>query len=151
MKLNFLKKMITQVIRLADPYFKIPKIVGGPRSNLIVGENTIISHLAHLDVSAPITIGRDCMISDGVRIYTHSHYLWNNREFSLKDTHTKSKQPIIIEDNVVIYANSIILPNVERIHKSCMILSGSVLTKSTTGPYQIWAGNPAKLIKVKEK
>ncbi len=41
--------------------------------------------------------------------------------------------------------------SVEIIHKGCMILSGTVLTKSTTGEYQIWGGNPAKLIGIKEK
>ena len=44
-----------------------------------------------------------------------------------------------------------IMPSVEIIHKGCMILSGAVLTKSTTGEYQVLGGNPAELIKIKGK
>ena len=58
--------------------------------------------------------------------------------------------PLVIEDNVAIFADSIIMPSVEIIHKSCLIISGSVMTKSTTAPYQIWGGNPAKLLRLKK-
>ena len=51
---------------------------------------------------------------------------------------------IVVEDNVVICARSIILYNVHIGHDS-VIAAGSVVTKDVP-PYSIVAGNPAKVI-----
>ena len=55
---------------------------------------------------------------------------------------------MIIEDAVWIGSNSIILPGA-LIRKGCVIAAGSVV-KGETRPNCIYAGNPAKLIKVIE-
>ena len=73
------------------------------------------------------------------------------REFDERAGTVETMHPLVIEDNVAIFSDCIIMPSVEIIHKSCVILTGSVLTKSTTAPYQIWGGNPAKLLKLKEE
>lgn len=51
---------------------------------------------------------------------------------------------IVVEDNVVIGARSIILYNV-TIGKNAMVAAGSVVTKDVP-PYAIVGGNPAKVI-----
>ncbi len=145
-----IRRIIVHSILMVDPHFKFYRTVKS-KENLKIGKNSVVSYMAHLDLTASITIGEDCMITDGVRIYTHSHYLLNKRDFSLKKEGKAVKpNPIVIEDNVIIYSNAMIMPSVKRIHKGCMILSGAILTRSTTAPYQIWGGNPAKLIKIKE-
>jgi len=150
MKSELLKRLILKIIRIADLHFKIMKDVI-PSKNLTIGKDSDISRGSHLDLTGSITVGNNCMITNGVRIYTHSHYLSKNRDFSLKDDiKVISKNPIIIEDNVIIWDNAMIMPSVEIIHKGCVILAGTVLVKSTTGEHQIWGGNPAKLIKMRE-
>ena len=55
--------------------------------------------------------------------------------------------PIIIEDDVWIGANAIILSGV-TIGEGAIIGAGSVVTKNVE-PYTIFAGNPAKKIKMR--
>lgn len=146
-----LKPLMIRLITMIQPSFKFVKVIK-PTENLTIGKDTIISYSANLDLTGSIIIGDNCMITAGVRIYTHSHYLLKKRNFSIKrDGEITEKNPIIIEDDVILWDFVMIMPAVEIIHKGCMILSGAVLTKSTTGEYQIWGGNPAKLIKVKEE
>ena len=134
---------------MVQPSFKFVKVIKSTK-NLIIGKDSFISYGASLDLTGLISIGNNCMITSGVRIYTHSHYLTNKRNFSTKrDIKIISEKPIVIEDNVIIWDRAMIMPSVEIIHKGCVILSGTVLTKSTTGEYQIWGGNPAKLIKIR--
>ncbi|KKM92299.1 hypothetical protein LCGC14_1219870 [marine sediment metagenome] len=146
-----LRRIALHIVRLAnDPFFRFSKI-DKSKSNLKIGKNTFISYLAYLDITAPIVIGNNCIVSAGVKIFTHSHSLFNKREFSLNDYNPDLKNPIIIENNTVIYTGAQIMSDVEIIHKSCMILSGAILNKSTTGPYEVWGGIPAKLIRIKEE
>ena len=119
----------------------------GYKEKLKVGSHTLISATAIIDLTAQVTIGDHCLISHRVKIHTHKHPLYMKKEFDADEAEYEiTLHPLVIKDNVAIFADSIIMPSVERIHKSCLILSGSVLTKSTTAPYQIWGGNPAKLI-----
>lgn len=120
-------------------------------SNLSVGDSTWVSPSVIFDTSAKITIGNNCLITHRTVIYTHSHPGYLKREFDDLDLQQIETSPLVIEDDVCIFSDCIIMPSVERIHKSCIIMTGSVLTKSTTAPYQIWGGNPAKLIKYKDE
>ncbi len=114
------------------------------------GFDTIISPSAIIDYSAKITIGNNCLISHRTVIHTHKHPLYMKREFDERAETVETLHPLVIEDNVAIFSDCLIMPSVEIIHKSCVILSGSVLTKSTTAPFQIWGRNPAKFIKLKD-
>ena len=72
-----------------------------------VGEGTWIGNFTTLEgKNAKLTIGKDCSIADGVRIYTHSTH-----EFT-----TQGKPKLIgavtIGDNVEIGANSVIMYDV---------------------------------------
>lgn len=123
----------------------------GYKEKLQLGSHTLVSPSAIIDLTAPVTIGNHCLISHRVKIHTHKHPLFMKREFDAEEADNEIKlHPLVIEDNVAIFADSIIMPSVEIIHKSCVISSGSVLTKNTTGSYQIWGGNPAKLLREKE-
>ena len=116
--------------------------------NFTVGEDTWISPSVIIDNSAKITIGNNCSITHRSVIYTHKHPGLMKRIPHGDEIEFCS---LVIENDVTIFSDCIIMPSVKRIHKSCGILTGSVLTKSTTGPYQIWGGNPAKLLKLKDE
>jgi acetyltransferase-like isoleucine patch superfamily enzyme len=55
------------------------------------------------------------------------------------------KSPIILEEDCMIGANSVILPGI-TIGKHSVVAAGSVVTKNVP-PYSMVAGNPARLIK----
>ena len=56
-----------------------------------------------------------------------------------------STQPVVIEDDVWVGANSVILPGV-TLGKHCVVAAGSVVSHSVP-PYSICAGCPARIIK----
>lgn len=71
--------------------------------DLSVGEGTWIGNFTTLEgVNAKLTIGKNCSIADGVRIYTHSTH----------ETTTEGKPrkvgAVTIGDNVAIGANSVV-------------------------------------------
>lgn len=93
-----------------------------------------------------ISIGNNVTVCADVKFFEHDiiHRMWNG------DMEYKGPMiplylgDIVIEDNVVIGANSIILYNV-HIGKNALIAAGSVVTKDVEA-YSIVAGNPAKKI-----
>lgn len=107
---------------------------------------------------AVLEIGKFCSIANGVIIFlggNHrtdwiSTYPFNSfpREFpeavGIKG-HPSSKGSVIIGNDVWIGTNVMILSGV-TISDGAVIAAGAVITKNI-GPYEIWAGNPAKCIR----
>ena len=60
-----------------------------------------------------------------------------------------SASPVIIEDDVLIGANSVILEGV-RVGKGAVVAAGSVVTKNVP-PGVVVAGSPARIIKKKDE
>lgn len=130
--------------------------------NLFVGESVLIV-AAHYDSEASVNFGKDvkigsgslldysgkliledhCTISEGVKIYTHTHVI---NEDTL-DIHALKVQrnKLVIGEYAWIGANALILPSVSKIGKGAIIGAGSVVTKNVE-PLTIVAGNPAKPI-----
>ncbi|MCF7910860.1 acyltransferase [Candidatus Pacearchaeota archaeon] len=122
------------------------------KEDIIIGENTSI-RTDRIDRSGKIIIGSDCVIGKNVTIIRHSHPYFYKKLTPITSDENNSviqSDPLIIEDHVYISEGSYILPQVSYIPKGCIIGVGSVLTKNPTSPYQVWAGNPAKLIKTLE-
>lgn len=93
-----------------------------------------------------ITIGKNVTVCAGVKFYEHDMI---QRLFNFDENYHGPKikyftGEIVIEDNVVICADSIILYNVKIGHHS-IIAAGSVVTKDVP-EYKIVGGNPAKII-----
>ena len=93
-----------------------------------------------------IYIGNNVTVAADVRFYEHDLV---NRMFNNDPTYSGPKVPyytgkIVIGDNVVLCARSIILYNVNIGHNA-LVAAGSVVTKSVE-PYAIVAGNPARKI-----
>ena len=112
---------------------------------ITIGENVGISQ-SSLISHCEITIGNNVKIGGGTSIYTSDfHSLDANIRCSSEDMHHRICAPVVIGDNVFIGAHCIILKGVSIGEKS-IIGAGRVFTKNVPAN-QIWAENPAKLIR----
>jgi len=108
--------------------------------------NLAISSQAILDCTGSIHIGPWYMIGAHSRIYTHDHlHLGKKPLLKVQEEHGIVWQDKYIGADVWIHDGAIILYQVTHIPDGVVIGAGSVLTKNP-GPYEIWAGNPARKI-----
>ena len=120
-------------------------IVGNPD----IGKGTWIGAFTVIDGSGGLKIGKECDISSGVHIYTHStaKRCVSGEKFSKDgsiDRKSIEKKQVKIGNNTFIGANSTILMGV-AIGKHSIIGAGSVVTKNIPD-YSVAAGTPAKVI-----
>jgi virginiamycin A acetyltransferase len=101
-------------------------------------------------------IGRYCSFSNTSVILNGNHgieyvslhpYLYNV-DLCLVEKETIKRTKLKVSDDVWVGHNAIILPKVTSIGRGAIIGAGSVVTKDV-GEYQIVAGNPAKLIRMR--
>lgn len=118
-------------------------ITGNKNKALIsIGNNTVINRETYLDGRVELKIGNNVNISHKTIIQTLTH--------DPQDPYFNClSKPVIIKDNVWIGVGVIILPGVV-IGEGAVIGAGSVVTKDIPA-YTIAAGNPAKVIKNREK
>ncbi len=110
-------------------------------------ETTIlISRFALLDCTGSIELGPWCNISARCRIYTHDHiHLGRKPLLAVEEEYGVVWQDKKIGADVWVHDGAIILYQVTHIPDGVVIGAGSVLTRNP-GPYEIWAGNPARKI-----
>ena len=138
--LLFLMKMM--LVRNGNKKAKILK-----KSKLFhsFGENC--SWSTHKIPSEPylISVGNDVIVCAGVRFITHdmNHRIFNKGGYEVCKNHIHYGK-IVINDNVMIGADSIILYNT-TIGSNVIIAAGSVVTKDVPNGV-IVGGNPAKII-----
>ncbi len=123
-----------------------------------IGEYTYgVPKVYHWGEDARLVIGKFCSIAEHVTIF-----LGGNHRTDWKTTypfsalteqfpgashikgHPATKGDVVIGNDVWIGYGSIILSGVE-IGDGAVVAAGAVVTKKI-GPYEIWGGNPAKLI-----
>lgn len=107
-----------------------------------IGNNTIINENCHLDGRGGLVIGNNCSISFSVSIITASHY-------SDSDSFEYYEKKTYIKDRVWIGAQAIILDG-SKIEEQVIIGAGAVI-KGITIPNGIYIGNPAHIIKMRER
>ncbi len=120
-------------------------IIGEPK----IGEGTWIGAFTVIDGSGGLEIGKQCDISCGVHIYTHStaKRCVACKKFNADGTINRDaieKKPVKIGDHTFIGAQAVILMGV-TIGKHAIISAGAVVTKDVPD-YSIAAGIPAKII-----
>jgi len=108
---------------------------------IFIGNNVQISPDCRIDFTGGLLIKDDVLISDDVWIYSHDHG-YDSR--SAPQAHT-----ITIESNAWLGARSLILPSAKRIGENAIVGAGAVVTKPVPDG-AIVAGNPAKIIKIRE-
>lgn len=114
---------------------------------LTIGDNVGISATAII-CNHQITIGNHVTIGGNTVIYDTDFHNINPtiRNNKTIDKQSAVKLPVFIEDNVFIGAHTTILKGV-TIGKNSVIGACSVVTKNIP-QNEIWAGNPAKFIKM---
>lgn len=113
-----------------------------------VDDTTIIASNCRIDLTGDIVIGKQCVLSSGVILYTHNHNV--NGIEPLLETQVKNGIAYLdkkIEDDVWINTNAIILPHCTHIAKGVLVGAGSIVTKPINEEYSVWAGNPARRVK----
>ena len=139
-------------------YFFAKKIIGDIGANVNIekgarfssrtkiGDNSGIG--INCDLQGYIEIGADVMMGPEVAIYTFNH-LTKCTEKPMMYQGFTTHSPVVIADDVWIGRRVIILPGV-NVGKGSIIGAGSVVTKDVP-EYTVFAGNPAKFIKSREK
>ncbi len=103
-----------------------------------VGQDTYFSGPITIHAKNKVFIGEKCSISWGVTIIDSDFHSVSGEDII--------SNPVRIEDNVWLGCNVTVLKGV-TIRSGCVIAAGSIVTKSTE-QIGVYAGNPAKLIKV---
>jgi len=121
-----------------------------------IGKNTKIG--AFVEITGDVEIGDYCAIQshaficDGVtigdRVFVGHGVVFTNDLFPEAYNDEWEMKKTIIENNVAIGSNATILPVI--IGEGALIAAGAVVTKNVP-PYAIMAGNPAKVIGMKEE
>ncbi|MCF8056249.1 MAG: acyltransferase [Desulfocapsa sp.] len=108
--------------------------------------NIVISPFSILDCTGSIHVGPWCNFGARSRIYTHDH-CHQGREplLSVQEKHGVIFQDKYIGKDVWIHENGIVLYQASILPDGFVLGAGSVLTKNP-GPYEIWAGVPARKI-----
>ena len=113
----------------------------GQPGTISIGDNVTIGCHCTLDYSGHLIIENNVVISEGVKIYSHSHDVY---KYTHKIPDNVTQNNTIIRNNAWIGAGSIILPGV-TIGSFSVIGAGSVVTHDVPDGC-IYAGNPAKKI-----
>ena len=110
-------------------------------ANVVVGAHSSIQTDC-LDTRNPLHIGEYVIIGHGTEIITTSHNIdspeWERKDYGL-----------VIEDYVWLPTKVLVLPSCRRIGRGAVASSGSVVVCNVE-PMQVVAGNPAKLLKMRE-
>lgn len=124
---------------IIDSFGSIKKESG----NLIIGNNVGISEFCYFAVRGNIFIGNNVIIGPGVKIFTENHSFDDTTQFFRLQN--EIRKDVIIGNNVWIGSNAIILPGV-IIEDNVVIAAGSVVNINVpTGT--IYGGVPAKYLK----
>jgi acetyltransferase-like isoleucine patch superfamily enzyme len=105
-----------------------------------VGQNCIFYGVVWSSEPYLITIGDNCQITDGVKIFTHGGSFMFRKEIPDFDSFGK----VVIKSDVYIGNSSLIMPGV-TIGNNVLVAAGSVVTKSVPDNVCI-GGNPARII-----
>ncbi len=112
--------------------------------------NLCVSPFARMDLTGSIRLGPWVMLGARSRIYTHDHVHMGRRPL----LEVQEERGILWQDkeicaDVWIHDSALVLYQVTRIPEGVVLGAGAVLTKNP-GPYEIWAGVPARKVGERE-
>lgn len=111
----------------------------GPDSNLTVGDHTSFFDGAYVNLSESVTIGSGCALSADAMILTHG--CWQ----PVLEGYSYQFAPVTLEDDVVVYVKSVILPGV-TVGRGTTVAAGSVVSADTPANSLV-GGIPARVIR----
>jgi len=126
-------------------YNKFAHIIGEPK----IGEGTWIGPFTVIDGTGGLEIGRNCDVSAGVQIYTHSTVkrCLRNKKFNDDGSVNRDEieqKPVRIGNNTFLGANSVIMMGV-NIGNNCVVGACSLVNKDVAD-FTVVGGVPAKKI-----
>jgi acetyltransferase-like isoleucine patch superfamily enzyme len=148
-----LEAAIDRAVRYPHKHFRKGELILQPEVYATEGRETnlVISPYAILDCTGSITIGPWCNIGPRTRIYTHDAIHAGRQPLAILEEQIGVLwQDKRIGADVWIHDGSIVLYQVTDIPDGVVLGAGSVLTKNP-GPYEIWAGVPARKIAVRQE
>jgi len=107
--------------------------------------NLFISPNARIDCTGNVTIDAWTMIGHGTVILTHDHYHYGRKPLLLLQEEKGINWSNLSIGKDVWLHNCTVLNQVSKIPDGVVVGVNSTLTKNP-GPYEIWAGSPAKKI-----
>jgi acetyltransferase-like isoleucine patch superfamily enzyme len=113
----------------------------GDFSHLRIGDGCYIGHGVFFDLPDQITLGNECLLGAGVRIFTHE----DAGGRPLSRWYPRKKGAVRIGAGTWIGAGAIVLHGVQ-LGKCCVVGAGAVVRDSFPD-YCVIAGSPARLVK----
>jgi len=117
--------------------------------NISLGHNSKILDYAYFDGAGGIIIGECTIIAPECTIITSNHNYNENNIEMLPFNNELIMKSVTIEEFCWIGRNVMVMPGV-IIGRGSVVAAGSVVTKNV-GAYSVVGGNPAKLIKLRDK
>ena len=143
-----LKKALAKAVRYPHNKVHKGKLIISPKVYQTPGRETnlVISPFAILDCTGSIHVGPWCNIGPRVRIYTHDTFHLGKQPLALLENEMGVLwQDKEIGSDVWIHDGSMVLYQATHLPDGFVLGAGSVLTKNP-GPFEIWAGSPARKI-----
>jgi acetyltransferase-like isoleucine patch superfamily enzyme len=137
-RLNRIKELILRAVSPNGLYIDFLRKKGAT-----IGEGTMFFGSVEIDMTRPflIEIGKNCVLTDGVRVLTHG-FDWQVLK-SLYHEMLSSSGKVVIEDNVFLGRDCIVLKGV-RIGKNTIIGAASVVTHDIPSD-SVAVGNPCRV------
>jgi len=151
MTVDQLEAALTKAVRYPHKKVHKGKLIISPKVYQTPGRETnlAISPFAILDCTGSIRVGPWCSIGARCRIYTHDTiHLGTRPLMELQEEFGVLWQDKYIGADVWIHDGSFVLYQATYLPDGFVLGAGSVLTKNP-GPYEIWAGMPARKIGVR--
>jgi len=148
MTADLLEKALARAVRHPHKHVHRGKIVLAPEIFRTPGleTNVAVSPFCLLDCTGSIRIGPWCNIGHRARIYTHDTIHLGRRPLAQVELeYGVLWQDKFIGADVWIHDGAIVLYQVTTLPDGVVVGAGAVLTRNP-GPYEIWAGNPARKI-----
>ena len=101
---------------------------------------------ATIDISGNVRIGPHCEIEDGVYIWSHRHR-WGHSKGPRREIQEVEQQDVDIGEDVFIGTNAQLI-SCQKVGDGAVIGAGSIVTHDVPA-YEVWAGNPARKIRVR--
>ena len=119
-------------------------IIAIGKGEIMIGDNGLLGVGSYINCgNEKLMIGNGVAIAPFCKIFTYSHH-YQSSEGVINSYKTGD---VIIEDDVLIGANTVILPGI-TIGRSSIIAANSLVNKDVE-PYSIVGGSPARFIKMK--
>jgi len=144
-----------KIILGSSCHIKGELLIFGHGGQIKMGDFCYLGSNSYVWSAKKITIGNRVLISHNCNLFDNDTHPLDpeERHAQFREIITSgqpkqidlNEEEIIIEDDVLIAANSIILKGV-RIGKAAIVGAGSVVTKDVP-PYSVVAGNPARVVR----